>query len=464
MHDLFDVSVLFDSADQARQTWRSVFQTDELAQNISAGNLIGLASLGDKQMSREGLDLRLVGEDFPLGAAYIGMKLGVTDAFSLRHMRTDPETGVNHHADQWGPDGRMFQATSLVRALLSRGGHAVVLHKAAAVVKPAGMFDYQAGNLTPDQGERPYLAWLDLMASRGGEGQPPEVRSYGMPHYFGEANVRVRLPSEDRYAVERAMQAVRWACGRMAAANESSRQLASFSVPYWYVAGREIPAGSGTALEWHGRRADDGLMLDIRSRELETGLPANRFANGETLDFDQYSRAVADLHLERASAWRMSEVDAIRYDIEPPVRLMVYDDPHFQFVATAGFGRVASPRGTHQAGTAHAEFCGFGPHDSRVGSVVLNLGSAAFGTPAEGGMQDWESIPPQDGFGFLFVPMSDIPLGTRERPLALRMVVPLDEQMYAEMRASGDRQAWYRATLPSFPDVAQLWSRMLASL
>ena len=143
LHELHDVSVLFPNLEAARDAWSKVFKTEEQTTELNAPGLNGLAMRVENSMSREDLDLRLVEPDetqpFDTGTAYIGMRIGLAMQFEVRsHHPTYPDT--------WAKGGRMRQASLLMTDLLALGGHAVVLHKAGAVVKSNALFRFELGD------------------------------------------------------------------------------------------------------------------------------------------------------------------------------------------------------------------------------------------------------------------------------------------------------------------------------
>lgn len=467
--ELYDVSVLFPSVDTARAAWAQRFGTDQPGATLSLHELTGLAGLSATPMPKDTLDTRLVGEGFDPGAAFIGMKLGLVDQVAVRSMVTDPATGRSDYPDPWGPGGRMRMASGLVSDLLALGGHAVVLHQAAQCVKSSERFLYELGDLR-DPAVRPYRAWLDFVAG----GAPLECRSYGMPHTFGSPNVRCLVSDAgDLDLLERSMQAVEHACGRIAGANEDPFTLTHTRVPLWFRPGRQVPRppepGEDT-LGWAATYDRDALMITLRSDELAQRHPARLWEAAGTqgpdaISLDLYSRAVSD-RLLRGAAQGLFLADSIRFagrDGLPPVRILSFDRPGVALYVTAGFGRVPAASGTDELATAHAELCVYAPGlDERYETVLLGFGKLAVTTPSPGGLKDFDGFPPgPDGWAYILVPLADIPLSPT-RPIALRMLVPLTADEYAGYRTQPDRAAWYRATIPTISAVTARWARLFA--
>lgn len=270
LHELYDVSILFDSVDAARTAWTQVAQTKATECTISEGALHALGWFHGEQMPHDTLDTRLVEPSFTTGSAYISLKLGVMNQFEIRHMLTNPSTGRSPYPDPWTEDALQRIASKLVDALLGLGGKAVVLHKAAAVVKPADQFRAELGDLS-DLERRPFLAWLDTTASEDGEGGVI-CRSYGMVHYFGAPNVRASVPRSDPQSIECSMHAVLYTCKQVAGYNENPFTLKTISVPEFRVADSVYPA-----IEWMAAFNEDELFIELATTALATSPPSTTF-------------------------------------------------------------------------------------------------------------------------------------------------------------------------------------------
>ena len=466
--NLFDVSILFDTPADALAAWTPTFSTQDPSATLTLPGLAVLAARIDQPISPELLDLRLVGSDFPLGQSHIGLKLGLADQFALR--ATLPQ-----FPDPWLLDGRMRSASMLVGTLLSRGGRAVVLHGSAGCVKPARHFLARLGDLRLPE-ERPYLAWLDLLAT-----QPKDpngsvtVRSYGMPQYFAAPNLEfIAGPTGDQLTVERAMQALQYACGRLAAAHANESELRSLRVPLWTWSGRRAPqlAREGEeCITWQQQESGDPLLLRFTSPELLSRHPSALWdaaltAGPDAITPSAYARAMADLMLGQYGPRGLALADAIPYDAcngRPPTRVLMYEGADVALYATAGLGRVRAVSGDDKLATVHAELCTYAPLDAqRIPSMLLNFGALALTTPAPGGLKDWDGFPPgPDGWAFMLAPMSDVPLSPK-RPVAMRMLVPLTAEEYATYRVHADRPAWYQATLRTREEIAARWAKFFA--
>lgn len=452
IHIVFDVSVLFESVARAQEAWARVFKTQAASAVVSCGQLNGTASLIDRPMPGEQLDLRLLGEGDALGEAYVGMSLGLLDQVAVRAM-------TSAYPDPWASDGRLRIASLLVGDLLALGGHAVVLHKAAALVKPAATFAYELGDVR-DQSSTPYLAWLDVLTTQGESGV--EARSYGMPHTYGAPNVLARAPVVDAFSIERATQSVRYACGMIALANAPTE---TFAVPLWYVPGRRVPAPApiDESIVWTATQS--GLLVTLESAATSSGHPRALWSAGD-IPFELYARALADLAARNSGARGFSLVDHGRYDATgmPTVRILCFERAELAFYVTAGFGRVAAASGSDETATKHAEICLYGPSDEasaqRLARVLLTIGHVAITTQAPHGLKDWDGLPPVEGWGSMMVPMDALPLADA-RPIALRLAVPVTSDDAASFRAGRDRSDWYDATIKSAADVAARWAKVI---
>ena len=77
--------------------------------------------------------------------------------------------------------------------------------------------------------------------------------------------------------------------------------------------------------------------------------------------------------------------------------------------------------------------------------------------------QYYDQLPPgPSGWGSLLVPMDDLELAA-DRPIALRLVVPVTADEAASFRAGVDRQAWYASTITSPDAVAARWGQVIAA-
>jgi hypothetical protein len=467
---LFDVSVLFDSIDRARAAWTTVFKTQEPNRTLAFPNLNGFATLVESAMPAGDLDRRLVGDGFPLGAAYVGMTLGMLAQLEVRRMR------AHDYPDPWAKDGRLRLASLLVTDLLALGGHAVVLHKAAALVKTREHLLHQLGDLR-DEKVRPYLAWLDIAvfaAQNGGL----EGRSYGMPHYFGAPNFRVAAQGNDPFSLEATSRAIKYACGVVAAGNENPLTLQRHLVPLWFFEGRGVPrtAEPAECITFTAVPDADGIIVDLQADELAAAHPFARWnaeaARPGSLPFELYARALADVLMRSPNAQGLRLVACPLFVVEGqppngrlPVRVLVFENARMAFYVTAGFGRVPAPRGTEAAATAHAEFCLFGPpgaaNEKALCSALLQVGNTALTTQVPGGLKDWEGLPPApNGWSSLMVPQEDVPL-TKERPIALRLVLPTTSEERAAFVSGADRPAWYRSTITGADAIAARWSNVV---
>jgi hypothetical protein len=456
---LFDVSVTFPGRDAAVEAYTRVFGAPPGQAPVAFGQLTVLSSAVDTPMPLDLVDLRLCPEGFDLGTAFVGLKLGVMDAFSLRRMAGP--------VDQFAPDGgRMREASRLVTGLLQHGGTAVVLHKAAGTVKPAARFlgelrDVRAADI------RPWAAWLDFLASR--EGEAFTARSYGLPHYFGGPNVAARLVAaeHDAFALERLMQAVRYAAATLAAGPPWQAPPARLEVPIgWYPGPRAptLPAPSATTFGWDTTLVDEGLRLELTCPDFGTQHIAARWdAAPEEVPGDLYERALEELLLRRLARDGFSYRDTIDFEARaglPAVSVFSFqrEDGVTLFI-TCGVGRHRAPAGTEALATQHAEFCVAVQRDeSRFQRVLLHLAQLSLQTTAPGGLKDFDGLPPSaPAPGFVVTPMEDLRFG--QRPLALRQFVPVTEEEYAVYRTLdfAGRRAWTAERTASWPSIAARW-------
>jgi hypothetical protein len=476
LHQLFDVSVLFPTAAAARAAWERLFGTTEPSVTVQRPNLSALGTLSEQPMPAEDLDLRRAGPGFDVGQGYVGLKLGLADQFSLRQATTDPIAGRSDLPDPWAPEGRMRVASSWVAGLLSLGGHAVVLHKAAATVKPRDLFLYELGDVR-DPAVRPFLAWLDTLVARREVGGV-EARTYGMPHAFGAPNFNAATAHGDAFALERVHQAVKYASGLIAAGDAEPFSMQEVSVPLWHQPGRRAPepAPDAESLRWTvARDPNDLTRLTLSSEQLEQRHPSLLWeqsrAQPEAMPFEPYARALADLLAHRLHAEGLQLVDFPRYEApgKPPVRVLCFAGGGRALYVTAGLGRVRAQSGTEELATAHAELAISAPDDERYAQplegLLLRIGGLALTTPAPGGLKDWDSLAPPQGlrWGSLLVSLEDVPLSP-SRPLAVRVLVPLAAEEFPEVRAAPDRAAWYRARVPRMADAIARCQQMLAEL
>jgi len=466
LHELHDVSVLFPTVEAAQVAWMTVFKTEGQTTVLAAPGLNGLVMRVEVSMSRESLDLRLVEPDetkpFDTGKAYIGMRLGLAMQFELRSYHPT-------YPDTWAPGERMRQASLLITDLLALGGHAVVLHKAAAVVKSSGLFRFELGDLR-DLKICPWLAWLDVIVFQKGEGL--EARTCGMPHYFGAPNVKASAPQSDAWSIEAIAQAVKFVSGVFATSSEDiNKPRSHFEVPLWFMLDRTRPAVHKNAATRTWKAAldrENSTMLLLTSDEVRERLPSilwdRELLEPGVLPFETYARCVADILSHRLARWNLRRVDEPRYDGNelPPVRVISFANRTFEMHVTAGFGAVRAPSGTDEFGTAHAELAMLAPpgDTAMVEKALLGFGSLALQTTAPGGLKDFDHLAASaNGWGYLIVPLEDIAL-SEDRPIALRMLVPVTRDEIETLKQGANRKEFYEQTCPDLDAVAARWTRM----
>ena len=462
VHQLFDVSVLFATGAAATRAYQAVFGATPENAKVTFGALNVLSTLSTTPMPAEGLDLRLEGA-LPLGEAYIGVKLGLLDAFTGRRTFGPSDAFAAN-------GGRMREASRLVLALLDHGGHAVVLHKAAGTVKSAGRFRDQLRDVSNPE-VRPFAAWLDFLASAEADGF--QCRSYGLPHYFGRPNVSAVASgaSDDTFTLERTMQAVQFACGRLAADPTLDEPPAAFEVPVAYRLGARSPSLPGahdSTYRWDAATDDDGLMLTLRCAELPARHPARLWdANPAQVPLDVYRRALEELLQRRYAGDGFQGTDGLLYEAReglPPIALEVFTrDDGVVLITTVGTGRSRAPAGLVEYATEHAEFLVVARADTpATRTALLNLAELSLITTAPGGLKDFDGFPPSpngpNGLGLIIAPMNDLPLGSA-RPLAYRLFMPVTALEYVNYRTLDveARRAWFAANAPSFAAIASRW-------
>ncbi|MDP1922245.1 MAG: hypothetical protein Q8L14_38760 [Myxococcales bacterium] len=462
VHDLFDVSVLFEDPGMAERAFRGVFKAAPVDAPVTFGELVVLSGISAQSLPAADLDLRHE-PGLSLGAASVGLKLGMVDAFTSRTVRGPQDQLAS-------PNGRMREASRLVLALLDHGGHAVVLHKAVGLVRSARSFRNLLGDPN-DPLTRPFAAWLDLIATT--ENDAFVCRSFGMPHSFGRPNVTAQAtaPATDVFTLERTMQAVQFVAGRLAADPSIDVPPAHFDVPVRYRLGARAPVAPTaheTVFRWNARLDDDGLMLALTCPELASRHPARLFDEApERVPFDVYQRLMEELVTRRFAGDGFRDLDGAVYEAGnglPMVGLQVFsrDDGVF-LVATQGVGRQRALSGTAQQATEHAEFFVVTRSDAApVRNALLGLAALALTTTAPGGLKDYDGFPPSPngpgGSGLVVMPMNDLPVGG-QRPLAFRMFVPVTADEYAVFRGLDfeGRKAWCAQHVASWSLAADRW-------
>jgi hypothetical protein len=415
VNELFDVSVLFESPAAASAAYLRALGAPPSSAPVSIGQLNLLSTVSEQPMPPNELDWRLCPPGQPLGGAFVGLKLGLVDAFTAQQLMP----GKSEQLAAEG--GRMREASRVVESLISAGGFAVVLHKAGGTVKPAQWFLYELGDVAGPH-VRLWPAWLDFAA--GHTGSAFECRSYGMPHFFGAPNVQARIdaPAQDHFALERAMQATKYAAALLAADARSTVLSTRLEVPVSWVPGAVPTTAGATTIPWTTRVSDDGLQVELSCPEFERHHLARRWDEAPTLQFDGQNGLTV--------------------------------------LVAAGFGRYRARSGDPQLATEHAEFCIAVPSkDSRFHRRLLTLGMLALTTPVPGGIKDFDGLPPgTDGVGFVVMPLEDIPLG-RMRPLPLRQFVPITAEEYAGYRVldHAGRQQWLAARIDGWAASARRW-------
>lgn len=457
---MFDVSVLFETSAAATSAYRKVLGAGPEDASVTFGSLTVRSSISSTPMPKEELDLRLEGA-LPLGEAFVGLRLGAVDAFTARR--------TFGHVDPFAAEGgRMREASKRVLSLLDHGGHAVVLHKAAGTVKSARRFRDQLRDVN-DPGVRPFAAWLDFVASAANGNF--ECRSYGLPHYFGRPNVTAvaPAPADDHFTLERAMQAVHFVSGLLAADQTLVAPPSVFEVPVAYRLGARTPSSDGeTHFRWTSAIKDEGLMLTLRCDELARRHPARLWdLEPAQVPVDVYQRALEEMLVRRHAPDGFRALTDERYEAReglPPIELQIFDRADGVVLATTvGAGRARARAGLAEYATEHAEFMVLSRADTRAMRLtLLNLTELSLITQSPGGLKDFDGFPPgtngPNGLGLIVAPMNDLPLGV-QRPLAYRMFMPVTAEEYAGFRTLEleARRAWFQAQATSFAAIAARW-------
>jgi hypothetical protein len=462
VHEVFDVSVLFETLPAAERAYRAVFGAAPEDAPVKFGALTVLSGFTRQPLPMDEVDLRLE-PGLSLGGASVGLKFGLVDAFNARRT-LGPEDLMA------APGGKMREASRLVLALLDQGGHGVVLHKAVGLVRSARSFRTLVRDPN-DPHARPFAAWLDFIAT-GSDGVF-ECRSFGMPHYFGRPNViaHASAPVEDVFTLERTMQAVHFVAGRLAADPSLGEPPTQFDVPVRYRLGARAPVGpteQDSVLRWNAELLDDGFLLSLTCADLPARHPARTWDEApDRIPFDVYQRMLEELLARRFADDGFQSFDGAVYQAGhglPVVGLEVLSRGDGVFlVTTVGVGRQRAQAGLAEYATEHAEFFVVTRADTpEVRNALLGLAALSLTTTTPGGVKDYDGFPPSPngpgGLGLVVMPMKDLPVGG-QRPLALRAFVPVTPGEYARYRGLDleARKAWCTEQFASWAAVADRW-------
>lgn len=340
---------------QAQRLWAGQIQLDE--QNIEVSTEARLAfrafghdiltHVGDQPFPRDGLDLRDVGEDFPLGGGFVALGLGEPGLFRAGR-------ALGGMSDVWAPRGAL-RALSRLAVVLLQQGRGVVLHRAGNLVVPKNEFLRQMGDLE-DEACVPFAAWLDFTV----EGSPPAYRTWGMGA-FALPDVRVTVDPESRWQRSRAHEAVISACARMVRENRELDAGEELSVPIGVRVGAyPVEPVQGDCEEYRASLEDGmvvleptGARVDAAARWAEASAPGA--ANPSAIAPNTYRALFSSRFSEAYPSDVVADVPCVAENVIPhsiEVR-RPEKDPGF-VILTAGLGRVAQPGGD-SVGAPHVE-------------------------------------------------------------------------------------------------------------
>jgi len=416
IHRQYDISVLFSDTKSAAAAWEKTMGSTDLERERQHRGVPCQWKLHLQMMPQEELDTRLL--PTVTSGAWISVDADLT--------------GYYQSAIQRFEGGLMDAVGEVVAQLLNAGGSAVVLHKAAACVKPADRFlrEFNAGMGGP-------LPWIDLLTTQNEE---TICRTYGMPHYVGKPNIHAHCAHVDVFAAERCYRATMTAVFRGI--------VDELIAPMWF--------DDSPAIVWQAEHNDEELAVHLRSQSLEAQHPAVTWPQ---TDFEMYSLLVADLAAVDFRGSQFRFFDSILLETEIPCRILCFECAHVILYVTAGFGRVATKNGSEENATIFAEFAAFGPSDVAMVKHLHMLASIAHDSEVSGGVKDYDIISPATNMdGYLAMPLHDLPFGPQ--PIALRVLCPFFAFERPEMALNP--RAWCDANLGKFTDIYDRWTQTVS--
>lgn len=143
--------------------------------------------------------------------------------------------------------------------------------------------------------------------------------------------------------------------------------------------------------------------------------------------------------------------------------LLRFESAHHAALVTAGFGLTRTLRGVDAPHhTAHAEFCLYGPRDASfeqgMAQALKTVADAARTTLAPDGIIDGDTIASGHpaGWRFFLAPVDVLELSS-DRPVAIRLVVPITADEAASFGTGTDHWHWFDSLQRFVSSLTALW-------
>lgn len=376
---------------------------------------------GHAPFSKDGLDIRTVGDAFDFGQAFIGL------GASLPGFDRRARAIVGNDLDCWAPDSSLRQLSRLV-CILGASATGVVLHRAGHLVVPIGEFVGALGDLD-DPECRPFGAWLDIAITRRND--KAFYATFGMD-VFGLPDVLATVDADDRWSRARSHEAVLYASYRMIRENRELRPGETLAVPVRLSIGAwplDIDERAATTIYEIVALDGDLELVPTQEPDIDGALAVNIY---QAL----FDCGLADL----VPSHIVHDVPArSRRPLEHIIEVRARADGRGFLVVTNGFGRNAG-----------FEIGAWVPIDSfELVKLVGLLAAHALEAPVAWAVGDTIAGPIEElGIGgFVIADGGAIAMGAAPT-VRILLLVPLAETDYPRVRGGG-AAAWLARNPPS---------------
>jgi hypothetical protein len=393
--------------------------------------------MGYQPFPKRNLDLLGVPADFDAGRGFIGLSFGLPGS-----SKDDP----------WDEHGALRELSRLTLAMLDLC-HAVVLPQAGTVLS-AETFRRRLGDLD-DLGGRPFGAWVATAVDPGQN----IYATYGMTLH-GLPDVEVPIALGDDWKLDRAREALLFACQQMVFANAPLDPKVTLNVPVGISVGAYPPdIDAGDTEPYQVAQSDGPRRVTLKplgdllgTRALWRKASDPRSPNSELIGLNTYRELVRNQACAALKASMVSGLSPDGPELPTPFDLDVLrsNEEGGFFMMTNGLGRKRQPGGQPESGTAHVELvAAMENHHTLLAGVLAQIGGQLH---AHSGDED-HVYKAGDTIGFPVEELSTKGFVLRDAgrlqiaegaPVHLLEVIPLTNDEYHQVRSLGSR-AWLEA-------------------
>ncbi|MGA9524092.1 MAG: hypothetical protein WBV82_21705 [Myxococcaceae bacterium] len=406
---------------------------------LGAGRHDALTYVGAGPFPRERLAELGAPEDFDPGQGFIGLSLGLSGQVPLMRLVGNPQV-------PWGPQGGLRDLSRIALALLEHG-RAVILPQAGTVV-PADRFRRRVGDVE-DLDARPFGAWM-------GWALDPERRNYatfGMCLH-GLPDVELEVDPDDRWQLDRALEALLVTCQRMVRSNQPLSAGDIVEVPVGAAVGAyALEPINGDAERYRVGTLESGAGSSATSARISLqreGNPGGTRALWQTnaaptVAFNTYRELFLGRISQHLSASWETKLTPEAEEGAPVIEVDVLDAGGGAgfYLVTNGVGRVPQPGGTRENGTAHVELiAAMSTHHPLIAPVLATVAQHVH--RHDGGVNTFKAgdtvgfaVEEIGAAGFVLGDAGRVALAEGGPPVHLLELIPLNATEYDRLRKLG---------------------------